>query len=347
MEFSGQVVIRETGSGIPNLVVRAYLIDAAADTRTKQGLTAAALLRFGTLVSSTITNVDGIFDFSAEDQERRETEVLSHIAIAICAPEVVLESSSRHIASQEHGVLSVTLFPRVEAGARIALPIRVAKEVVAPFLISADESQVRTGMDRNWAAHDTANNTLKARHVAELERGHEARTYAKKAVLNLHAVPMALRSHPFLVTNRAELGQPVDRKRKGRPLTTLESQQEEAMVAGLINWRKKKRTRRSRLYLKYDELKELGLAYQNGALSHSKTTLAKLNALTLKLNGGTDLVLKKTPDPGQLHALELKYLKAAPAPKKPKNSQASEKKSKPARSAKKRQRRSSKSGGNK
>ena len=347
MEVSGQVVIRETGSGIHNLVVRVYLIDATKDSSEKNALTTAALLRFGTLISSTVTSVDGTFHFSPEDPVSREKEARAKLAIAVCAPEDVLDVSPRRVAPPEHGVLSVTLFPRVEAGARIALPIRIAKEIVDPFLISADESQVRTGLDRTWAARDAAASTLKARHVAELERRHEARTYAEKAVSKLNAVPIALRSHPYLVTNRAELGQPVERKRKGRALTKLELLQEDSMSAGLRKWRRKKRKKRSRLYLNDDGLKELGLTYQNGVLSDSKTTLKRLDALTLRLNGGTDLVLKKTRDASLLNALALKYLKVSPPAQTPRSKPTSTKRGSARRFAKVRKRRArrSKSGG--
>jgi hypothetical protein len=347
LEVSGQVVIHETGAGIANLVVRVYLIDATEDGPEKNALTKAALLRFGALISSAVTSVDGTFDFSAEDPVSREKEALAQLAIAVCAPEDVLDVSARRVAPPEHGMLSVTLFPRVEAGARIALPIRIAKEIVDPFLISADESQVRTGLDRTWAARDAAASTLKTRHLAELERRHEARTHAKKAVSKLNAVPIALRSHPFLVTNRAELGQPVERQRKSRAMTTLELLQENSMIAGLIKWRRQKRKRRSRLYLKDDDWKELGLTYQNGVLSDSKTTLKKLDALTLRLNGGTDLVLKKTRDASLLNALALKYLKVPPPAQTPRSKPTSTKKGSARRSAKvtKRRARRSKSGG--
>jgi hypothetical protein len=342
LEFSGQVVIRETGSGIPNLVVRAYVIGAAEDSREKS---TAAVLRSGALISSSVTRVDGTFDFSAgDDAPSSEREALSHIAIAVCAPEDVLEPSPRRVASPEHGVLSVTLFPRVEAGARIALPIRIAREIVAPFLISADESQVRTGLDRTWAAHDAAASTLKARHVAELDRTREARTYAKKVVAKLNAVPKEQRSHPFLVTSRVELGQPVERKRKGRQLTTLEVLQENAMVAALLKWRRQKRTRRSRLYLTDDELTKLEINKKS-----STTTLEKLDALTLRLNGGTDLVLKKIPDASLLNALERKYLKVPPPVRAPKLELVGKKRKPARRSAKRarnRQGRRSKSGEN-
>jgi hypothetical protein len=115
------------------------------------------------------------------------------------------------------------------------------------------------------------------------------------------------------------------------------------MIAGLIKWRRKKRAKRSRLYLKDDDLKELGLTYQNGVLSDSKTTLKKLDGLTLRLNRGTDLVLKKTRDASLLNALALKYLKVPPPAQTPRRKPTSTKRGSASRSAEVRKRRARRS----
>jgi hypothetical protein len=327
LEISGYVLIRETGAGVANLVVAAFDSGRAPDSLHNQAPIAEVLQRLGTRISSVLTDADGRFVLTSDELTFQGNEMRPDLVIAVFAPEDVVERERPYPAPPHERVLYLSLLPRVDAGAREAFLIRLAHGVVEPYLISAEAGAVRTGFERTWAARDATTETLNARHVQELERRDKAKKQAAKHVAGLNAVPVSLRDHKFLVTNKADLVRYV--KRNGTKMTALESLQNDAMLTSLQNFKKKNRSSTSRLILTEEDLKELGLAIKNGQVSPQKTTLEKLNAVSLRLNGGTDLVLKKadgTMGLAQADLLEAKYLKAEAAqlatrvPSRPKQS---------------------------
>ena len=308
LQVFGYVFARETGAGIPNLVVVAFDCGRAHESLRSQSPTAEILQNLGTRIGSVLTASDGRFVLTADDLAFQGNESRPDLVIVVFAPEDVNDPERPYPEPPDRRVLYVSLLPRVDAGAREAFVIRLARAVVGKYLNNAGIEPVINGFEQAWKARDTIADGLKARHIQELERRSSAREDAAMRVKKLTAVPLTLRNNKFLVTNRAALSETVERG--ASKATKQEVLQAESMHTGLQKLKRAGKANIRRLYVSKSDLEALEVSLKDGQLSGGHTTLAKLDALTLRLNGGNDLIRKKSGAVLPLEQLEQKYLKA-------------------------------------
>src|SRR5206468_12951748 len=118
-QICGYVLVKETNSGVPNLVVTAYdceksIEEIIADHREKNG---ASLEKLGKRIGSVLTDQDGKFTLKSNELEFQGNESRPDLLIVILAPEDIQGIDDPFPLSQEKRVLYMSTVPRTDAGA--------------------------------------------------------------------------------------------------------------------------------------------------------------------------------------------------------------------------------------
>lgn len=304
LQIRGYVIVRETGVGIPNLVVTAFDSGGAPEIIRKQKPTAEVMKHLGRRISTVFTDEQGVFSISTEDLEFTGNEPRPDLVIVVFAPEDIDDPAHPYPAPPEDRVLYMSL-ARIDVGAQEAFPIRLSLSVLRKKRIESSRGYVNS-LDAQWDAQDAITNRLLQRHRFLLESKADARKEAVEKTRNLHGVPVAQRKSPFLVVGKANLSRMEDGA-DGK-VTRIETLQHKSVAEGLKNLKNAKSKRTMRLYLTRENLTQLGIKLENGKFSGNPKQ-KEVKSLMLSLTGGVDLIRTRgfeNPNPDELEA---KYLK--------------------------------------
>jgi hypothetical protein len=317
--ISGLVLVKESGVGIPNLVVAVFDSDLTIEDIRKQEPSATLLRRAGKRISSVLTDAAGRFSLSTENLEFPGNEARPDLLLMVLAPEDVQDMQRPYPLPVDERTLYMSTVPRIDAGAEEAYVIRLLQAQIDRFQL------FKSGGDASNAVRELTDSRLRALGIrqgvtaalaepaaAERRRTDEARAEAKKKVERLSAIPLhlrndALRSGALFIQDKSELRQ------------KLPAMQKEAVTSALERMAKDKSRPSMRLYLREEEMRELGLKIAGDRVS-GEVSAAALSKQIHSLIDVTDLIRRRDPAPTPLEELERKYLSGTdttPTPPKP------------------------------
>jgi hypothetical protein len=310
--ISGVVQVRETGAGIPNLVVAAYDAEKAVPCADDEPQTSTLLHHLGRRIGSVVTDGDGRFILTSEQLEFQGNESRPDLSLVVFAPEDVQSIDAPFPLPPERRVLYVSLVPRLDAGAEEAFVIRLLQAQLDRVHLSAASSvrpsrleaeSFANAIESGWAFHDRLREHGKPRVKQQQEKHATFRAMALETVKKLSGIPLHLRdervrNNQFLIADRRDLP------------AALPEMQQAAVAEGLR--RMKDRAPTLRLTLTPADLTDLGLRVKDGELvgSIDPTMLAtKVRSLTK----GVDLIRVRGLDNPPPDELERRYLSGAAA----------------------------------
>jgi hypothetical protein len=306
-QICGYVLVKETNSGVPNLVVTAYDCEKSieamiADRREKNG---ASLEKLGKRIGSVLTDQDGKFTLESNELEFQGNESRPDLLILILAPEDIQDPESPFPLLPEQRVLYVSTVPRTDAGAEEAFFIRLLQKQLDRFHISSATSaresvssvgRLGNAIENTWDFRDSLRNRLKGRLQQEQDKSEKIRKHAQDKVKNLSAIPLHLRDSKMRNNRLLIIG-------KKQLAEKLVAAQDQSITDGVKHFKE----RVMHLTLTSDDLKDLGLEEKDGALIgevSGKVLIAKVRVLT----NGVDLVRRRGFDNPSPEVLEHKYL---------------------------------------
>jgi len=313
-QISGYVLVKETNSGVPNLVVTAY--DTEKSIQEIMGVSPAGgallLWNFGKRIGSVLTGQDGKFILKSEDLEFPGNEARPDLLLIIFAPEDIQNMNAPYPLPPEERVLYISTVPRADAGAEEAFVIRLLQAQLDHFYIavtaSANEStaninQFASAIEGTWDFRDNLRERLLPRLREEQKKSDGFQNIARDRVQNLSAIPMHLRNNELrnnmlLINGKQDLAE------------NLQMKQDQAITNGLDKLQT--RTPVMRLRLTKSDLKELGLKVKDGKIVGNVSS-EKLVGKIGSLINGFDLIRKRGLDNPPPEALIEKYLIEKPA----------------------------------
>jgi len=307
----GRVLVRETNLGIENLLVTAYdaavetaamLLEAAASPKGKEA--------FGRRIASVVTDGNGAFELTADDLHFSGNEPRPNLLLVIFAPEDVQSAERPFPLPPERRILYLSAVPRTDAGAEEAFVIRLLQKQLEHFSITAGGiasksdvavSRLQEGGRQALELRDGLKEKMGPQLRREQQRVDKIRKAAKEKVQALSGIPRhlrdgELRNNKLLIQHRRDLAA------KLKPL------QDQAIHAGLARLKKLKPT--LRLSLTSEDLQKLGLR-QEGDRLVGNVDVKELIVKARSLNGGHDLVRRRSPNNQLIDALERRYLSSA------------------------------------
>lgn len=316
--IGGLVLVRETGVGVPNLVVAVFDSDVTIADIRGQDMSAKIAQRLGKRISSVLTDASGRFSITAEDLEFAGNESRPDLMLMVMAPEDVLDVRRPYPAPTEERILYLSTVPRLDAGAEEAYVIRLLQAQLDKFRIATAQmasaphvaaTEVTDAVLRALDVRDGIRKNLAPRLNAERRAHKQARTIAK-AKVQLDALPPHLKSNAaqhsaLIIRGHAQLA------------TDLPKLQAKAIAEGLARLKKPDNRPKLRLRLSDQEIKRLKLTVKRGRISGT----IKGSDLTDRVRAHVnvlDMVRHREPD-WSLDDLQRKYLDEPPpvASKKP------------------------------
>ena len=309
---SGLVLVRETGAGVPNLVVAAYDCERTAPDEAG-GLSLQTVLQFGKRIGSVLTNQEGRFVLTGEELEFQGNESRPDLLLVVFAPEDIQGLEEPYPLPPERRVLYVSAIPRVDAGAEEAFVIRLLQEQLDKFHLSSassagrgvyDSERLARAIEGGWSLREAVQARLKPRVQQEEDKNLRFRKLALDKVQDLSGIPLhlrddSLRNNRFLIKDRRALAE------------TLRQKQEEAIAEGLERMAANPPT--LRLSLTSQDLADLGLREEDGQLVGEPDPLKVADKVGSLMNG-VDLVRVRGLDNPPPDELERKYLTVNPEP---------------------------------
>jgi len=314
-QISGSVLVKETNSGVPNLVVTAYDSEKSIqEIRAKHpDQKAFTLDGLGKRLGSVLTDQAGKFLLKSEDLEFPGNESRPDLLIIIFAPEDIQSIEAPYPLPPEERILYTSVVPRADAGAEEAFVIRLLQAQLDHFGITVagpvnendiDIDRVAKALESTWNLRDGLRDRLKPRLQAEQKKSEQFQSIAQEKVMNLSAIPMHLRDDELTNNKLLINGQ------KGL-VTNLKVKQDLAIANGLERLQTRKLV--MRLRLTENDLKDLGLKVQDGKVV-GEVDPEKLTEKVGSLINGFDLVRKRGLNNPSPEALIDKYLVEGPAP---------------------------------
>jgi hypothetical protein len=206
----GRVLVKETGTGIPDLVIA--LFDRDPDQQLAlthldwATLTSAWMDGLGDRIGSILTDVNGNFEFKFEDEafQLGDQESRPDLLLIVFAPEDSQSAEQPVPLPPQQRILHFSNIPRQDAGRTEAYVIRLPQLLLDKFEIrhpanSTDNRQQQTivsALDRSFELEDILRTKLDERTSKRLEELNEATARTSKILENfsLSAVPKELRS---------------------------------------------------------------------------------------------------------------------------------------------------------
>ena len=316
-QISGNVLVKETNSGIPNLVVTAYdseksmqeIVGGHADIQP------LSLRDVGKRIGSVITDQDGKFILEGEDLEFPGNETRPDLLLIIFAPEDIQSIKAPYPLPPEERILYISTIPRADAGAEEAFVIRLLQAQLDHFHISTigftkendlHIDRILNAYESTWNFQDSLREKLKPRLQEEQKKSEEVKKIAQEKVKNLSAIPQYLRDGE-LINNRLFINGKRDLAEN------LKAKQDQAIEEGLE--RLQARQPILHLTLTKKDLKDLGLREKDGEII-GEVDSEKLNEKVGSLIKGFDLVRLRGLNNPSPEELEQKYLAVKPAPAK-------------------------------
>ena len=306
-QISGYVLVKETDSGVPNLVVTAYDTEKSIQEIIGTSGASRSLGNFGRRIGSVLTNQDGKFILKSEDLEFPGNEARPDLLLIIFAPEDIQSMNVPYPLPPEERILYISTVPRAEAGAEEAFVIRLLQAQLDHFhimiTISTNESaanlnQFARAIEVTWDFRDNLRERLLPRVREEQKRADGFQSIAREKVQYLSAIPMHLRNNEIrnntlLINGKQELAE------------NLPVKQEQVITSGLE--RLQTREPRMRLRLTKRDLRDLGLKVKDGEI-FGNVSSAKLTEKVALLTKGFDLIRKRGLDNPPPEELIQKYL---------------------------------------
>ena len=208
----GRVLVKETGVGIPDLVVALSDYDPGQQlTLTHLDWTAlesAWLDGLGDRIGSVLTDTNGNFEFKFEDEafQLGDQESRPDLLLIVVAPEDSQSADQPVPLPPQQRILHFSNIPRQDAGLTEAYLIRIPQSLLDKYDIRysekyPDERQKQTivaTLGRSFELADTLRTKLDERTSKRLVELNEAATKTAKMLENfsLSAIPKELRSDP-------------------------------------------------------------------------------------------------------------------------------------------------------
>jgi hypothetical protein len=312
-QISGNVLVKETNTGVPNLVVTAYdseksIQEIIADDPEKKDL---ALEGLGKRIGSVLTDQDGKFILKSEDLEFQGNESRPDLLIIIFAPEDIQTIDKPYPLPPKERILYISTVPREDAGAEEAFVIRLLQVQLDHFHISAvssaresetDSVRLSTAIESTWNLTDNLREKLKPRLLEEQKKFEKFKEMAQEKVKDLSGIPLYLRDGEFrnnhlLINGKKDLTE------------KLKAKQDQAIENGLERFQ----TRQPILHLTLTkkDFKDLGLREKDGEII-GEVDSEKLNEKIGSLIKGFDLVRLRGLNNPSPEELEQKYLVEKP-----------------------------------
>lgn len=311
----GYVLVRETNSGIPNLVINAYdaeePIEKVIGERLNEG--PSFLRSLGKRIGSAITDQNGQFSLNSANFEFPGNELRPDLLILVLAPEDIQCAEKPYPLPPEKRILYISTVPRTDAGAEEAFVIRLLQEQLDHFKIPATtstsesimgEERLARAIESGWDFRDRLRDRLRARLCEERDRSEQFQSDAQQKVGHLSAIPGYLKddgltNNRLLINGKKELA------------ANLKVKQDQTVKNGL----KRLKTRNTVVHLSLteSELRVLGLEVENGNIVGS-IVLERFTELVRGKIGGLDLVRKRGMSNPSAESLIKKYLLTAQVP---------------------------------
>jgi hypothetical protein len=305
--LSGRVVVKETNSGIADLVVAAYDANLESAEAVLDAIESKGRDNFGRRITSVITDGQGAFCISGDDLQFSGNESRPNLLLVVFAPEDVQSAAKPFPLRPDKRILYISSVPRSDAGAEEAFVIRLLQEQLQRFSIlqgdspsksNAGANLLQSATDQTVALRTSVQEKIGPYLRREQQRIDRIRRTATEKTQSLSGIPMhlrdgQLRNNKYLITHHTELAA------KLKPL------QDQAITDGVKRIKKVAAT--LRLSLTLPELRKLGVREQDGKLV-GKISANNLVAKTRALMGGPDLVRQSTPSNALADQLERKYL---------------------------------------
>lgn len=316
-QISGFVLVKETNSGLPNLVVAAYDTEKSIQEISSVSSAGRTLLLkdVGKRIGSVLTNHDGKFVLNREELEFPGNETRPDLLLVVFAPEDIQSLDAPYPLPPEERILYISSIPRTDAGAEESFLIRLLQGQLDHFHITVTPStnennvttnRLATAIEGTWNFGDNLRQRLQQRLQQEQKKSESLYAKARENVQNLSAIPMYLRNselrkNMLLIHGKQDLAH------------NLQAKQEQAIANGLE--RLQTLNPIMHLRLSKNDLKDLGLKIKEGKIV-GDVNLEKLTEKVGSRVSGFDLVRKRglnNPSPTEL--IE-KYLSEKPAPVK-------------------------------
>src|SRR5258707_402304 len=118
----GYVLVKETNSGVPNLVVAAFDSDVAirdlvTDHPRTNVFTPQFMDKLGKRIGSVLTESDGRFNLNREELHFEGVESRPDLLLIVFAPEDILDAKRPFVLPPEQRILYISSVPRADAGA--------------------------------------------------------------------------------------------------------------------------------------------------------------------------------------------------------------------------------------
>jgi dsDNA-binding SOS-regulon protein len=307
-KLSGYVLVLETNSGVPNVLVTAFdseqsIQEITANYNKKR----FSLTALGKRIGSVLTDENGKFMLTAEDLEFEGNELRPDLLVVVFAPEDIKKIDEPFPAPPEERILYISTVARTDAGAEEAFLIRLLQAQLDKFDIMASASAIRSETDSNrlvsaiesaWSFQDNLRDKLRARLQDEHDKFDQLIKLGEENVKNLSAIPLHLRDNQlrdnnFLINGKSDLK------------TSLKSKQEDAINDGITRLAKTERT--MRLSLTRKDLDDLELTVTGETVTGAVNS-EKLAEKIRSLMNGVDLVRVRERDNPSHDELERKYL---------------------------------------
>lgn len=276
----GKVLVRETGQGVPNLVVVLFDRDPATPSAPAAGSPPSTSpttdANFGERIGSVLTDAGGNFEltfdthlFAAGDPDKRPD-----LLLGVFAPEDSQGLDQPTPLPPRQRLLLFSNVARQDAGQMEAYLLRITRAQLERFAIpygvgSGLPTRLADSVIQAWETRDAVREQLKPRIRQELAKIRETKKQAKALFMNLSAVPKPMRPSLFYV-------------RRGEPYQQAQAAAIEQGVQQLQQYRGEMNLR-----LTEEQLAEMGLEVTNGRVDGDVDTATLLSNISRKTQGQT------------------------------------------------------------
>jgi hypothetical protein len=153
--LSGRVVVKETNSGIADLVVAAYDANLESAEAVLDAIEFKGRDNFGRRITSVITDGQGAFCISGDDLRFSGNESRPNLLLVVFAPEDVQSAAKPFPLRPDKRILYISSVPRSDAGAEEAFVIRLLQEQLQQFSILQGDSPPKTNAGANLLQNAT------------------------------------------------------------------------------------------------------------------------------------------------------------------------------------------------
>jgi len=236
----GKVLVRESGLGLPDLVVALFDVDVGASAQNPQPNAPNTILR---RIGSVLTNRDGEFEITFENAEFNvgDSEVRPDLVLQVFAPEDVVDPNTHSSAPPDQRVLIRSSIPREDAGVIEAYVLRIDEGslrrhgIALPGDTAATTSSMLSTLSQSASDASELKTSLREKlrdarraAVAELRIRRET---ARRFGASLSAMPRNLRDSALFVRSEGDV-EPVTRRAMESSLLRLE----EVRSSDLLFW---------------------------------------------------------------------------------------------------------------